>query len=202
LTRRRAPPIFTPPPQFSSADYPPLHHARFIGSVVDYRLIPAGFRSTAADFGPPEPTSAPLSTGANGERRIHFVVELVRPNTIYMSSGPILHFFIQFEFYPTKQSRFEKKSPPMFLEFHLVFYIIFQIFFEISEFQFKKSTIFKIEPGRSRQNRPVFLTLHRTPFSLKEQLVINLTLVKLDIFFSFFANDSTILHGSWYKPQL
>jgi hypothetical protein len=73
----------------------------------------------------------------------------------------------------------------MFLEFHLVFYIIFQIFFEISEFQFKKSTIFKIEPGRSRQNRPVFLTLHRTPFSLKEQLVINLTLVKLDIFFLF-----------------
>jgi hypothetical protein len=73
----------------------------------------------------------------------------------------------------------------MFLEFHLVFYINFQIFFEISEFQFKKSTIFKIGPGRSRQNRPVFLTLHRTPFSLKEQLVINLTLVKLDIFFLF-----------------
>jgi hypothetical protein len=38
-------------------------------------------------------------------------------------------FLIQFEFYPTKWSRFEKFSSPMFLEFDLVFYIIFPDFF-------------------------------------------------------------------------
>jgi hypothetical protein len=71
-----------------------------------YRPIPADFWPAAADFGPPGPASAPLSTGANGEQRIHFVAELGRPNTIYMSSGPsgpIFTFFIQFEFYPTKR---------------------------------------------------------------------------------------------------
>jgi hypothetical protein len=91
-------------------------------------LIPTGFRLTATNFSPSGPASAPLSTGANGERRIHSVAELGRSNTIYMSSGPswpIFMFLIQFEFYPTKQSRFEKISPPMFLEFHLIFYIIF-----------------------------------------------------------------------------
>jgi hypothetical protein len=45
------------------------------------------------------------------------------------SSGPIFTFFNQFEFYPTKQSRFENFSPPLFLEFDLVFYIIFLDFF-------------------------------------------------------------------------
>jgi hypothetical protein len=38
-------------------------------------------------------------------------------------------FLIQFEFYPTKWSRFENFSSPMFLEFDLVFYIIFPDFF-------------------------------------------------------------------------
>jgi hypothetical protein len=117
---------------FSSAAYLPSRPTRFIGSAADYRPIPANFRPTAADFGPPGPASAPLSTGTNGERRIHSVAELRRPNTIYMSgglSGPIFTFLIQFEFYPIKRSRFEKKSPPMFLEFHLVFYIIFSDFF-------------------------------------------------------------------------
>jgi hypothetical protein len=74
---------------------------------------------------------------------------------IYMSggpSGPIFMFLIQFDFYPTKRSRFEKISPPMLLEFHLVFLHIFPdfLFFEIFEFQFKKSAIFKTGPGRSR----------------------------------------------------
>jgi hypothetical protein len=124
LTRRHAPrpildriqPLFTPPPRFSLAAYPSSRHARFICSATDYRLIPAGFRPASADFGPPRPTLAPLSTGANGERRIHSVAELGRPNTIYMSSGPsgpIFTFLIQFEFYPTKRSRFEKISPLM-----------------------------------------------------------------------------------------
>jgi hypothetical protein len=36
---------------------------------------------------------------------------------------------IQFEFYPTKWSRFEKNSPPMFLEFDLVFLDNFPDFF-------------------------------------------------------------------------
>jgi hypothetical protein len=106
-TRRRAPhpipgrirPLFTPPLRFSSVAYPPSRTARFIGSAADYRPIPAGFCPT--DFGPPEPASAPLSTRANGERRIHSVAELGRPNTIYISSGssgPIFTFLIQFEF--------------------------------------------------------------------------------------------------------
>jgi hypothetical protein len=88
-TRRRAPrpilgrirPLFTPPPRFSSAAYPPSRPARFIGSTVDYRLILAGFRPASTDFGPLGPASAPLSTEANGERRIHSVTELGRPNT-------------------------------------------------------------------------------------------------------------------------
>jgi hypothetical protein len=47
-----------------------------------------------------------------------------------MSSGPSGYIFtvlIQFEFYPTNQSGDLKTiSPPMFLEFDLVFYIIFK----------------------------------------------------------------------------
>jgi hypothetical protein len=43
----------------------------------------------------------------------------------YGLSGPIFTFLIQFEFYPTKQSRFKKISLPMFLEFHLVFTYFF-----------------------------------------------------------------------------
>jgi hypothetical protein len=54
-----------------------------------------------------------------------YSIDRERGNTIYVSSGPILTFFIQFEFYPIKRSRFEKISSPMFLEFDLVFYIIF-----------------------------------------------------------------------------
>jgi hypothetical protein len=104
--------LFTPPLRFFSAAYPPLCPARFIGSAADYRSIPVGFCPVAADFSPPRSASAPLSTGANGERRIHSVAKLERLNTIYMSSGPskpIFTFLIQFEFYLTKQSRFEKK---------------------------------------------------------------------------------------------
>jgi hypothetical protein len=104
-TRRRVPrsipsriqPLFTPPPQFSLAAYPPSHPARFIGSDANYRSILGGFRPVAVDFGPPRPASAPLLTGANEERKIHSVAELERPNTIYMSSGssrPIFTFFI------------------------------------------------------------------------------------------------------------
>jgi hypothetical protein len=37
--------------------------------------------------------------------------------------GPFLHFW--FNLNPTKRSIFEKNSPPMFLEFDLVFYIVF-----------------------------------------------------------------------------
>jgi hypothetical protein len=58
-------PLFTPPSWFSSAAYSPLRPTRFIGSTADYRLILIGFRPAAADFGPPGPTSAPLSTGVN-----------------------------------------------------------------------------------------------------------------------------------------
>jgi hypothetical protein len=56
-----------------------------------------------------------------------------RENTIYVNSrlsGSILTFFIQFKFYPIKQSRFEKLSSPIFLEFNLIFYIIFPVFFQ------------------------------------------------------------------------
>jgi hypothetical protein len=48
---------------------------------------------------------------------------------------PIFTFLIQFEFYPTKWLRFEKISPPMFLEFDLVFlhnFPIFSIFLNIN----------------------------------------------------------------------
>jgi hypothetical protein len=82
-----------------------------------------------------------------------------------MSSGPIFTFLIQFEFYPTKRPRFEKKYSPMFFKFHLVFlqkFSRFFIFSKISEFEFQKSTIFKIEPGRSlriSEKSPIFLTL-------------------------------------------
>jgi hypothetical protein len=85
----------------------------------------------------PNPASAPLSTGANGERRIHSVTELGRLNTIYISSGPsesIFMFLIQFKFYPTKRLRFEKFSPPMFLEIYLIFYIIFSDFLFFPKF--------------------------------------------------------------------
>jgi hypothetical protein len=118
-------------PQFSSAAYSPSRPSQFIGSAADYRPIPASFCPTAADFCPLGPASSPLLIGTNGEQRIDTVVELGRPNTIYMSSGPsgpIFTFFIQFEFYPTKRSRFEKFSPPM-LEFHLVFLQNFSRFF-------------------------------------------------------------------------
>jgi hypothetical protein len=94
----------------------------------------------AADFGPLGPASAPLSIRVNGEPRIHYVIELGRPNTIYMSSGPsgpIFIFLIQFEFYPTKRSRFEKFSPPIFLEFYLVFYINFPVFLKFLDFNSK-----------------------------------------------------------------
>jgi hypothetical protein len=48
------------------------------------------------------------------------------------SSGHIFIFLIQFEFYPTKWSGFEKKnSPPMFLEFDLIFLHIFPNFLSI-----------------------------------------------------------------------
>jgi hypothetical protein len=124
---------FSPPSlRFSSVAYPPSRPTQFTISSADYRLIPTGFRLATADFNPPGPASAPLSTGANRERRIHSVAELGRPNTIYMSSGPsgpIFTFLIQFEFYPIKRSRFENFSPPIFLEFHLVFHIIFSDFF-------------------------------------------------------------------------
>jgi hypothetical protein len=116
-TRRRGPrpipdrirPLFTPPPRFSSAAYLPSRPARFIGSAADYRPIPTGFCPATADFGPPGPASAPLSTETNGERRIHSAAELGRPNTIYISSGPsepIFTFLIQFEFYPINRPRF------------------------------------------------------------------------------------------------
>jgi hypothetical protein len=153
---------FHPPQRFSLAAYPLSCPTRSIGSAADYRPILTGFCPATINFGPPGPASAPLSTGANGERRIHSVAELGRPNTIYMSSGPsgpIFMFLIQFEFYPTKRSRFEKISPPMFLEFHLVFlhnFSRFFIFFEISEFQFKKLAIFKIGPDRSRWISVIF----------------------------------------------
>jgi hypothetical protein len=126
------------------AAYPPSRPARFIDSAADYRPIPAGFRPATVDFGPLGLALAPLSTGVNRERRIHSVAEFRRLNAIYMSSGssrPIFTFLIQFEFYPTKRLRFEKISPPMFLEFHLVFtyFSRFFYFFKISEFQFEKS---------------------------------------------------------------
>jgi hypothetical protein len=156
---------FHPPQRFSLAAYPLSCPTRSIGSAADYRPILTGFCPATINFGPPGPASAPLSTGANGERRIHSVAELGRRNTIYMSSGPsgpIFMFLIQFEFYPTKWSRFEKKSPPMFLEFHLVFYIIFpDFFFKIPKFQFKKSVIFKIEPTRSHRISVIFRKISR-----------------------------------------
>jgi hypothetical protein len=115
------------------AVYPPLRPAQFISSAADYRPIPTGFCPAADDFGPPGSASAPLSTEANGERRIHSVAELGRPNTIYMSSGPsgpIFTFLIQFEFYPTKRSRFEKKFSTNVLRISSsFFYIIFPDFF-------------------------------------------------------------------------
>jgi hypothetical protein len=83
-----------------------------------------------------------------------------------MSSGPsepIFTFLFQFEFYPTKQSRFEKISPPMFLEFHLVFSHNFpDFFFEIFEFQFKKSAIFlTLVVSHSRPRHVRFLSPSR-----------------------------------------
>jgi hypothetical protein len=57
-----------------------------------------------------------------------------------------------------------KNSPPMFLEFDLVFYIIFSdfLFFEISEFEFKKWQFLNSDPAdpaefqRFSENRPHF----------------------------------------------
>jgi hypothetical protein len=77
-----------------------------------------------------------------------------RGNNIYMSSGSswsILIFFIQFEFYPTKRSRFEKNSSPMFLEFDLVFLHNFSRlfnFFKIFEFEFQNSLNSKFRPAQ------------------------------------------------------
>jgi hypothetical protein len=74
-TRRHAPhpipgqirPLFTPPPWFSSAAYPPSCPTQFIGSVADYRPIPTGFHPATTNFGSPGPVSTALSIGANGE---------------------------------------------------------------------------------------------------------------------------------------
>jgi hypothetical protein len=133
---------------------------RFIGKIG--RLL-TDFCPVAAESPSPRPPSALLSTRPNGERRIDCSVELGRPNAIYMSSGPsgpIFIFLIQFEFYPTKRSIFGIFSPPMSLEFHLVFYIIFSDFFfifsEIFEFEFQISAILKIGPGRFRRISAIF----------------------------------------------
>jgi hypothetical protein len=154
----RRPPRLRAPADLSakSADYPPKQ---------------ADFCPVAAESLSPRPPLAPLSTGPNGERRIHCSAELGRPNTIYMSSGssgPIFIFLIQFEFYPTKRSIFGNFSPPMFLEFHLVFLHIFQIFLFFQIFQIWISNIDDFK-NRSRpippnfddfqKNRPIFLTL-------------------------------------------
>jgi hypothetical protein len=124
---------FHPSPLISySAAYPSSRPTRFIGLAADYHPILACFHPAAADFSPLGLASAPLSIRVNGEPRIHYVIELGRPNTIYMSSGPsgpIFTFLIQFEFYPTKRSRFENFSPPIFLEFYLVFLHKFTSFF-------------------------------------------------------------------------
>jgi hypothetical protein len=78
-----------------------------------------------------------------------------RRNTIPRRRGlsrPIFIFLIHFEFYPTKWSRFEKLSSPMFLEFDLGFYIIFPIFyfFKFFEFEFQNSPNFEFFPVRIR----------------------------------------------------
>jgi hypothetical protein len=66
--------------------------------------------------------------------------------------GPFFHFLIHFKFEPSKHLRFEKKSSPMILGFHLVFYNFFQFFyfFEIFEFEFQNSPIFLFAPIRIR----------------------------------------------------
>jgi hypothetical protein len=91
----------------------------------------AGFHPVTADFLPLHPASPPLPTGQNGESVVLCSADSRRPNTIYVSSGssePIFTFLIQFKFYPIKRFRFEKKSPPMFLEFDLVFFTYFSEF--------------------------------------------------------------------------
>jgi hypothetical protein len=158
LITGRIRPIFSRRRRFGSAPDPPSRPANLLAPSADYRpifalLLPIRFgarteftlgrftgyldRSTTdfcsatGDSLSPGPPSAPLLSGPNGERRIHYSTELGRPNTIYMSnapSGPIFMFFIQFLFYPIKRSRFEKNSPPMFLKFHLVFYIFSRLF--------------------------------------------------------------------------
>jgi hypothetical protein len=87
------------------------------------------------------------SCSVDGERE--------RVNNIYVrigSSGPILTFFIHFEFYPTKWSIFEKNSSPMFLEFDLVFLHNFSRFFlffaKFFDFEFHNSLNFEFGPGR------------------------------------------------------
>jgi hypothetical protein len=75
-----------------------------------------------------------------------------------MSSGPsasIFTFLIQFKFYLIKLSRFEKISPPMFLEFHLVFLHNFLDFFpEFPNLNFKNRRFLKsdlADPAEFRQ---------------------------------------------------
>jgi hypothetical protein len=125
--------------RFGSAPEPPSRPVDLSAASADYRPILSDFCSVAGDSLSPGLPSAPLSTKPNGEWWIHYSVELGRPNTIYMSSGPIFTFLIQFEFYPTKRPRFEKNSSPMFFKFHLVFlqkFSRFFIFSKISEFEF------------------------------------------------------------------
>jgi hypothetical protein len=90
----------------------------------------AGFSISVNDFWSLPLASPLLSTGGKGKLRVLYSAEPERGNIIYMCSGPsgpILMFLIHFEFYPTKQSIFEKLFSPVFLEFDLVFYIIFHI---------------------------------------------------------------------------
>jgi hypothetical protein len=127
---------------------------------ADSRSNLAGFHPATANFLPLRPASPPLSTGRNGDSVVLCFADSGRPNSIYVSSGPsgpIFIFLIQFEFYPTKRSRFEIFSPPMPLESDIVFYIIFpDFFFKIFEFEFQKSVIFKFGPGRSRRILAIF----------------------------------------------
>jgi hypothetical protein len=63
----------------------------------------------------------------------------------------------------------------MFLEFHLVFTYFFQIFFfKISEFQFKKSAIFKIGPGRFGRILAIFRKIGQffKPYSPRPNLLL------------------------------
>jgi hypothetical protein len=143
--------LFTPPPRFSSAAYPPCPVYR-----LSHRLLPDDNRFSARRyrFWTPGWASAPLLTGANGERRIHSTAELGRPNTIYMSSGPSGHIFmflIQFEFYSTKWLRFEKKISTNVLRISSSFYIFFLDFFiffsKFLNFNSKNQRFLKSDPA-------------------------------------------------------